>query len=231
LKFILPEFVLVAASAAFLLAHSATAEDHHAAPGDVELAPIEIELPEAFFGGVPHGGWSPVREPADFRPRPPFMAPIGTTNVALGKTVTASVDPIHGQLSQVTDGDKDYGRSSLVELPAGLQWVQLDLEQEHKLYAIVVWHSHGRLRVYFDVIVQVSNDPDFAEGLTTLYNNDYENSSGLGAGEDAEYLEKHEGRLIDAGGVQARYVRLYTNGNTINALNHYVEVEVHGIPT
>ena len=29
---------------------------------------------------------------------------------------------------------------------------------------------------------------------------------------------------------QARYVRLYSNGNTANDLNHYVEVEVFGKP-
>jgi hypothetical protein len=30
--------------------------------------------------------------------------------------------------------------------------------------------------------------------------------------------------------VKGRYVRLYSNGNTTNDLNHYVEVEVHGSP-
>jgi len=223
------KFGLAAALVAVTLAVRATAEDQ-AAAADAELAPLEIELPDAFFGGTPDPHWSPVLEPRDFRPRPPFLAPAGTTNVALGKSVTASVDPVHGQLSQITDGDKDYVKSSLVELPAGTQWVQVDLEEEHNIYAIIVWHFHEGERVYFDVIVQASDDPEFKEGVTTLYNNDYDNSSGLGVGEDVEYFEKNEGRLIDAGGVKARYVRLYTNGNSANDLNHYVEVEVHGIP-
>jgi hypothetical protein len=30
--------------------------------------------------------------------------------------------------------------------------------------------------------------------------------------------------------VKGRYVRLYSNGNTSNDLNHYVEVEVYGTP-
>ena len=38
-----------------------------------------------------------------------------------------------------------------------------------------------------------------------------------------------EGRLFDLKGVKARYVRLYSNGNTTNDLNHYVEVEVYGL--
>jgi len=32
------------------------------------------------------------------------------------------------------------------------------------------------------------------------------------------------------GGVKGRYVRLYSNGNTANRLNHYIEVEVWGKP-
>jgi hypothetical protein len=39
-----------------------------------------------------------------------------------------------------------------------------------------------------------------------------------------------EGRLFDPKAVAARYVRLYSNGNTVNDLNHYVEVEVYGTP-
>jgi len=30
--------------------------------------------------------------------------------------------------------------------------------------------------------------------------------------------------------VKARYVRLYSNGNTSNDLNHYTEVEIKGRP-
>ena len=42
------------------------------------------------------------------------------------------------------------------------------------------------------------------------------------------YQSNHEGELIDAKGTKARYVRLYTNGNNNNDLNHYIEVEVYG---
>jgi hypothetical protein len=44
------------------------------------------------------------------------------------------------------------------------------------------------------------------------------------------YVETYEGKLIDAKGVRARYVRLYSNGNSSNELNHYIEVEVFGTP-
>lgn len=194
-----------------------------------DLEEVKIELPEPFFGGTPLDYWGPNLEPEDYKDRPPFMAPKGTTVVSRGKPVTSSFkNPIVGRLEQVTDGDKDYAKTSLVELGAGLQWVQIDLEKEHEIYAILVWHFHEGKRVYFDVVVQVSNDPDFKDGVTTVYNNDHDNSSGLGVGKDKEYIENHKGRLIPVDGVKARYVRLYSNGNTANDMNHYVEVEVLG---
>ena len=44
------------------------------------------------------------------------------------------------------------------------------------------------------------------------------------------YIETYQGKLIDAKGVKGRYVRLYSNGNTTNKMNHYIEVEVWGKP-
>ena len=35
-------------------------------------------------------------------------------------------------------------------------------------------------------------------------------------------------KLFDPKGARGRYVRLYSNGNTTNDLNHYVEIEVFG---
>jgi hypothetical protein len=42
------------------------------------------------------------------------------------------------------------------------------------------------------------------------------------------YVETHEGKLIDAKGITGRYVRLHSRGNTDNEFNHYIEVEVYG---
>ncbi len=195
-----------------------------------ELAPLKIELPEKSFMGTPLDYWSEQLE-FSFKPREPFMAPAGTELVSKGKPVTSSdKTPSMGKLSMITDGDKGFQEKSIVELDRGLQWVQIDLEKKHEIYAILVWHYHMSERVYFDVIVQVSNDPDFTEGVKTLFNNDHDNSSGLGVGKDPEYIESNEGRLIDGKGKVARYVRLFSNGNTENERNHYIEVEVWGIP-
>lgn len=195
-----------------------------------ELEALNIELPEAFFGGTPLDYWGPNLEQESFKPRPPFMAPKGTTNVAKGKTVTSSAEPTHGELAQLTDGDKDYVKSSLLELPGGVQWVQIDLGAENTLYAALVWHFHEGKRVYHDIVVQASNDPEFKNDVKLVYNNDHDNTAGLGSGQDKEYIENNKGRLMDAKGVKARYVRLYSQGSTANDMNNYVEVEVFGKP-
>ena len=55
-------------------------------------------------------------------------------------------------------------------------------------------------------------------------------SAGLGVGKAKAYIETNEPRAVDAKGVKTRYVRLYSNGNTSNDMNHYIEVEVFGRP-
>ena len=77
----------------------------------------------------------------------------------------------------------------------------------------------------------MSDDPEFLTGVTTVFNNDSDNSAGLGAGKDRAYIESYEGKLIRITGATGRYVRLYSNGNSTNKLNHYIEVEVFGQPT
>ena len=200
------------------------------APGDLE--PIAIELPQAQFPGTPPAlrFGTHVEKPLG-TPRKPFKAPKGTTNVALKKPVRGSdEEPIIGELKLITDGDKEASDGSFVELGPGRQYVQIDLGAEYNIYAIVVWHYHKEPRVYHDIVVQACSDPDFITGVTTVFNNDYDNSAGLGLGEDLEWIETYEGHLIDSKGVKGRHVRLYSNGNTTNDLNHYIEVEVYGKP-
>ena len=55
-------------------------------------------------------------------------------------------------------------------------------------------------------------------------------ASGMGKGGDPAYVETNHGRVIDAKGIKARYVRLWSNGNTSNDMNHYCEVQVYGTP-
>ena len=198
-----------------------------------ELVPLDIKLPRPMFVGTPQNiqGVTNLEKPLG-RDRPPFYAPAGTKNVALGKPVTSSPDeePIIGNIEMVTDGDKEATDGSYVELGPFRQSITIDLGAQFNIYAILFWHYHQQARVCFDVVVQVADDPDFITNVRTLFNNDHDNSSGLGIGSDMHYVETAEGKLIDAKGVQARYVRLYSNGNSSNELNHYIEVEVFGAP-
>lgn len=196
-----------------------------------EKVELKLELPKPMFVGTPRNIRSPNLERITGKRRGPFYVPQGTELLSLNKPVTASdTEPIIGELEFVTDGEKSGEEGYYVELGPMLQWIQIDLEGTCDLYAILVWHYHSQARVYRDVIVQVSEDPDFITGVTTVFNNDHDNSSGLGIGKDKEYIETNEGRLFDPRGVKARYVRLYSRGNTSNEMNHYVEVEVYGTP-
>jgi hypothetical protein len=194
-----------------------------------KLEPIDLNLPKAVFTGTPQNINVTNLEKPLGKPRPPFLAPAGTENVAVGKPVISSdEEPIIGEIEMITDGDKEATEGSYVELGPFVQTITIDLEATYELYAIVFWHYHKQPRVYFDVVVQASDDPDFIENVTTLFNNDIDNSAGLGTGKDKHYVETAEGRLVDAKAVHARYVRLVSNGNSNNDLNHYVEVEVYG---
>jgi F5/8 type C domain len=208
--------------AALLVATAALADDK---------VPLKTDLPKPLFVGTPVPINVPNLEPELKGNRPDFLVPAGSVNLAKGKKVSASdSEPVVGTLDLITDGDKEGDEGSWVELGPAKQWVQIDLEKESEISAMLVWHFHSQKRVYFDVVVQVSDDPKFEKDVTTVFNNDGNNELGLGAGKDLDYIETYQGKLIDTKGVKGRYVRLYSKGNTTNKLNHYIEVEVWGKP-
>ena len=204
------------------------------APGGVKLVAINIELPKPMFVGTPQDTKVENLEKPLGKPRPPFLAPEGTVLLSKAKPVSASdEEPIIGDIDYITDGDKEAADGSYVELAPFAQHVTVDLGKEYEIYAIVVWHYHKQPRVYFDVVVQLADDKDFVADVKTVFNNDIDNSAGLGIGKNMHYMETSEGKLIDClsqGSPKARYVRLYSNGNNSNDLNHYIEVEVYGKP-
>ena len=190
--------------------------------------PLATDLPPELIEGTPKPMKVPNLVQAPTQP-PQFLVPEGTTLLSKGKKVTSSDDnPIIGDLTLITDGDKAAGEGYFVELLDGKQWVQIDLEKSAALSAVWVWHFHSQKRAYHDVIIQISDDAEFKTGVTTIYNNDYDNSSEFGKGTDNPYVESRFGLIADAKGAKGRYVRLYSKGNTSNEMNHYIEVEVFG---
>jgi hypothetical protein len=196
-----------------------------------EKEALVLKLPAPTLKGTPEDlPAGPNIEPLPDKPRPAFMTAKGVKNVALGKTVTSSVKPFSGELSQITDGKKEAFDYDAVEMKKGTQWVQIDLGEPYAIYAVALWHDHRYIQVMHDTILQVSDDPEFKNHVTTIFNNDVDNSSGLGVGTDREYFETHEGKVVDGKGVKARYVRGYTKGGSLSALNCWQEIEVYALP-
>jgi len=196
--------------------------------------PLRTAIPEEVLAGTPPEVllilYPGLEKPLEGK-RPDLMVPKGTVNLALKKPVTSSdPNPILGQLKYVTDGNKNGAEDSYVELGPMKQWVQIDLGKASRIQAVYIWHYFREARSYHDVVLQVADDAKFTKNVRTVYSNDQDNSSRMGIGKSRPYIETHRGKLIKARGVRARYVRLYSSGNTANDLNHYVEVEVFGKP-
>lgn len=190
--------------------------------------PLTTQLPPELIEGTPKPYSSDNLEAVAVS-APQFSVPQGTVLLSKGKPVTSSdTSPIIGSLELVTDGDKDAADGFFVELADGPQWLQIDLQKSAEIYGVWLWHFHSQKRVYNDVIVQISDDAEFKTGVTTVFNNDADNSSAMGKGSDKSYVETRFGKLVDGKGTKGRYVRMYSKGCSATDLNHYIEVEVFG---
>ncbi len=196
------------------------------------LVPLELQLPAPGFKGTPKElQISSYVEPLSEKPRPALMVPPGLSNLAAGKKISSSdKNNPADTLAKIVDGNKEASDDSIVYIRKGTQWVQVDLGAPSELFAVVLWHAHNTAKVYQDVIVQLSDDPDFLKDVKTVFNNDQDNTSGLGVGTDREFFETHEGKLVDLKGAKARYVRFYSKGSTESSMNEYTEIEVYGRP-
>ena len=193
--------------------------------------PLVLKLPIHTLKGTPEDlPVAPNIEPPSDKAPVPLQVPQGVVNVAAGKPVTSSVPSFLGELGQITDGKKEAIDDDAVEFRKGVQWAQVDLGKPYAIHAVAMWHDHRYVQAMHDVILQVSNDPEFKTGVTTLYNNDVDNSAGLGVGTDREYFEMEFGRAVPAKGVVARYVRGYSKGGSLSALNCWQEIEVYALP-
>jgi hypothetical protein len=194
-----------------------------------DWVPLKLKLPAAVDTGTPKNLPPGSTVDLNAKPPPPPLMPRDAVNVAPGKKITSSdKNATTGELAKLTDGDKEAEESGIVQLRKGLQWVQFDLAVPHEIYAIALWHAFDTRKIYRSVLVQVADDADFTENVRTLFNNDRDNSAGLGLGADRQYIESNQGKIIDARGARARFVRLYSNGSSDSKLNEYIEVEIYG---
>ena len=212
--------LITAACAALSLGSIARADDAVA---------LALELPTELAVGTPKDLSATPNLDPNKKPEP-VKVPKDSKVLSKGKTVTSSdtEEPFEGELGYITDGSKDGNEGYSVILSDKPQWVQIDLGASATIDAVVLWHYFKNDRVVFDVIVQVSDDPEFKTGVTTIFNNDTDNTCGQGAGTDKVYIGTYLGKQIAGKGAKGQYVRCWSNGSTDNKMNEYIEVEVWG---
>jgi len=193
---------------------------------------IKFVIPAPHSSGTPKEIKSPNLEPdpGPGKLRAPILVPVGFDKKLTTEDtkITTSEEAVTGDNEYVVDGDKTPDATAMLQLPGGLQWVQLDLGAEHVVSAVCVWHDQGDERVYKDVVMQLSNDATFKTGVTTIFNNDHDDTAKLGKGTDKEYRERNDGRPVDGKLTKARYFRVYSAGSTSEPVNNYIEIEVFG---
>ena len=180
-----------------------------------------------------------LEPPREGRPYPPIMVPEGGDKLLSRDcpvTSSAGEKPIRGEWGEITDGHKagaHEDKTALVKYASGAQWVQIDLRTSQVVNAIWIWRHLEFPSVCRDLIIQLSDDADFIDGVTTVFNNDHDNSAGLGKGDDKEYIDWNRGRGFPVPSLRVRYVRVYSNGQypymgNLDPFNYCTEIEVYG---
>ncbi|MES2466604.1 MAG: hypothetical protein V4675_04825 [Verrucomicrobiota bacterium] len=189
---------------------------------------IKPEMPKPLFVGTPLPKENPPPNlDTSTVPTLEVKVPEGVTLLSKGKPVTSNDSAPIGDLTLATDGDKQGDDGYFVDLMPGKAWIQIDLGEPKEIWLLWVWHFHKQNVMFKDVIAQISDDPEFKTS-TTVFNNDFDNSAGLGVGPDKSYIETNNGRPIPVSGVKGRYVRFSSNGRDLDDTNQYIEVEVYG---
>jgi hypothetical protein len=195
-----------------------------------EMVPLVLKLPSPVFAGTPKAAPAGVNVEPD-KPGAPIQVPKDAHNIAPKAKLTCSDRNVtRADLAKITDGDKEAEGDAVVELKKGLQWIQFDFGSPQEIDAIAIWHAHDIAKIFRCVIAQAADDQDFTVNVKTLYNNDRENTAGMGVGTNRQYFETFRGKTIDGKGIHARFVRLYSDGSTDSKLNEYTEVEIYGRP-
>lgn len=199
---------------------------------------FSAEIPDYYSDGC-NGEVSNYPVPFEKAPKEtPFLfLPENAVNLAKGKRVKCreGLTIIQGSLEMITNGDKQATEGHFVEFDFDnftTPWVQVDLGSVCEIHGIWVWHYYGTgtigEKLYEDVVVRISSDEDFGEEVTTVFNNDFDGSSGFGIGKDKPYWETRFGKAISVDGVKGRYVRVSGTGDCKYHRFGMIELEVYG---
>ena len=174
--------------------------------GDVTV--IRPEMPKPLFvgSGIPPGNLPPNLERSNVPPVREVTISRVVSLLSRGMAVTSSDPAPLGELSLLTDGDKMGDDGYGVELLPGQQWVQLDLGETREIWLLWLWMYHKMAVIYKDVIIEVANDPEFSDARI-IFNNDHDNTSGMGIGKDESWIETNHGHAIRTNGARGRYIR------------------------
>lgn len=147
-------------------------------------------------------------------------------STGLTPTYNSSSVLYEGSPSKLTDGSTtDYVGVGGINESA---YAQIDLGALYNVSKVKMWHFFTDGRTYRDVIVQLSQTADFSSYVTTVFNNDKDNSAGQGYGVNAVYAESGSGKTVNFQPVLARYARFWIGGNSVDPYNQFVELQVYG---
>ncbi len=135
-------------------------------------------------------------------------------------------------LSYITDNEYSL-TTKIVSTTDAPGWAVIDLGSIQEIGSILTtfWGNW----TFDDVVIQLSTSADFTSGVTTIFNNDTDNSVGAGIGTDGTYTEQGyeyntpRGNLFTVNNVSARYVRVTNRRNWQGAdISIFTEIQVFG---
>lgn len=159
-------------------------------------------------------------------------------NVSSGVTATfgtpgGSYPGTVSNVAYLTDGSTTSGTTIVGNTGYPIANVQLDFGSFKDVSMFkMFFQASSHLYTYKDLAIQVPETADFYNAFT-IYNNDEDNSIGLGYGEDEEFIATPKGTTIMMAPKKARYVHFgvggYESGDgAASPLTYIKELEVYG---
>ncbi|MCK7496471.1 MAG: hypothetical protein MZW92_40375 [Comamonadaceae bacterium] len=198
-----------------------------------EKVELKLTLPKPMFIGTPTNIKSANLEVVTGKSRGPFMVPAGTKLLSLKRPVDVERQAAGHRRARDDRRRREGRRRRLLRRTRPLRSSGCRSTWARSTRSTPSWRGTitARPASTGTSSFQVADDKDFLKGVHDgLQQRPRQLVRAWASGKDKEYIEVAEGRLFDPKGATGRYVRMYSNGNTVNDLNHYVEIEVYGTP-